>query len=210
VARNARSNPLALAVLACLYERPMHPYEVAQTLRSRAKHESIRLNYGSLYGVVELLEKRGFIRARETVREGRRPERTIYEITDDGARELNDWLTELVAQPEKEYLQFEAALSLLPVLPPDDAVQVLRERMIKLEVRIAQMQGEQRAARDIGLPRLFAIENEYVEALVRAELEFVSRLVKDIESGELDGIDLWRSFAVDGDVAWHPPERPET
>jgi len=210
VPRNTRSNPLALAVLACLYERPMHPYEVAQTLRSRAKHESIRLNYGSLYGVVELLEKRGFIRARETVREGRRPERTIYEITDDGARELNDWLTELVAQPEKEYLQFEAALSLLPVLPPDDAVQVLRERMIKLEVRIAQMQGEQRAARDIGLPRLFAIENEYVEALVRTELEFVSRLVKDIESGELDGIDLWRSFAVDGDVAWHPPERPET
>ncbi len=41
----------------------MHPYEVAQTLRSRAKHESIRLNYGSLYGVVELLERRGFVRA---------------------------------------------------------------------------------------------------------------------------------------------------
>ena len=40
---NNRSNPLALAVLSCLYERPMHPYEVAQTLRHRAKHESIRL-----------------------------------------------------------------------------------------------------------------------------------------------------------------------
>ena len=51
-------NPLALAVLTCLYERPMHPYEMAQTLRTRAKHESIRLNYGSLYSVVEsLLEK---------------------------------------------------------------------------------------------------------------------------------------------------------
>lgn len=189
----------------------MHPYEVAQTLRSRAKHESIRLNYGSLYGVVELLERRGFIRARETVREGRRPERTIYEITDTGSRELTDWLTELVAQPEKEYLQFEAALSLLPVLPPDDAVQVLRERMTKLEVRLAQLQGEHKAERDIGLPRLFAIESEYVEALARAELEFVGRLVKDIESGELDGLDLWRSFlTADGDVTWHPPEDPET
>ena len=57
VAKAGRANPLALAVLACLYERPMHPYEVAQTLRSRAKHESIRLNFGSLYGVVEQLEK---------------------------------------------------------------------------------------------------------------------------------------------------------
>jgi DNA-binding PadR family transcriptional regulator len=187
----------------------MHPYEVAQTLRSRAKHESIRLNYGSLYGVVELLEKRGFIRARETVREGRRPERTIYEITDTGARELNDWLTDLVAQPVKEYLQFEAALSLLPVLPPDVAVEVLKERMAKLEVQLAQMKGGLQAARDAGIPRLFEIEGEYVEALARAELEFVTRLVKDIESGELDGLDLWHSFLADDDFSWHPPEDPE-
>ncbi len=71
----------------------MHPYEVAQTQRGRAKHESIRLNYGSLYGVVDGLEARGLIRARETVRAGRRPERTIYELTDAGARELIDWLS---------------------------------------------------------------------------------------------------------------------
>ena len=208
VTKSNRSNPLALAVLACLYERPMHPYEVAQTLRTRAKHESIRLNYGSLYGVVEGLEKRGFIHARETVREGKRPERTIYEITDTGARELNDWLTDLVARPEKEYLQFEAALSLLPVLPPDVAVEVLKERMTKLEVQLAQMRGGLQAARDAGIPRLFEIESEYVEGLARAELEFVGRLVKDIESGELEGIDLWHSFLADDDFSWHP-EEPE-
>jgi DNA-binding PadR family transcriptional regulator len=159
--------------------------------------------------VVELLEKRGFIRARETVREGRRPERTIYEITEPGARELNDWLTELVAQPVKEYLQFEAALSLLPVLPPDVAVDVLKERKAKLEVQLGQMQGAQKAALDAGIPRLFEIEAEYVEALARAELEFVGRLVKDIESGELEGLDLWRSFLAGDDVTWHPPEDPE-
>src|ERR1700719_1921934 len=121
MAPNNRSNPLALAVLSCLYERPMHPYEVAQTLRSRAKHESIRLNYGSLYGVVDDLEGKGLIRARETVREGRRPERTVYEITGAGEVELVDWLSELVSSPTKEYLNFEAALSFIAVLPPEDA-----------------------------------------------------------------------------------------
>ncbi len=206
MARSARSNPLALAVLACLYERPMHPYEVAQTLRSRAKHESIRLNYGSLYGVVELLEKRGFVSARETVREGRRPERTIYEITETGKRELHDWLSELVATPVKEYLQFEAALSLLPVLPPDLAVETLKDRMTALDLRLAQMRGALAAAQTAGLPRLFEIESEYVEALLRTELEFVGRLVKDIESGELEGIDMWRSwFEGDVEMTWHPP-----
>jgi len=99
MAPNNRSNPLALAVLSCLYERPMHPYEVAQTLRHRAKHESIKLNYGSLYNVVEGLEKRGFIRVTETVREGRRPERTIYEITETGSREFIDWLSALITTP---------------------------------------------------------------------------------------------------------------
>ena len=88
VPRSSRTNPLALAVLVCLYEKPMHPYEVAQTLRQRAKGESVRLNYGSLYAVVEALEKKGFIEATGTLREGKRPERTVYEITENGTREM--------------------------------------------------------------------------------------------------------------------------
>jgi DNA-binding PadR family transcriptional regulator len=74
------SNPLALAVLALLFERPMHPYEMAATLKQRHKGESIKLRYGSLYTVIELLLKRGFIAAQKTAREGRRPERTVYTL----------------------------------------------------------------------------------------------------------------------------------
>jgi DNA-binding PadR family transcriptional regulator len=196
--RRARSNPLALAVLTCFLERPMHPYEVAQTLRARAKHESIRLNYGSLYGVVEALEKRQLIRARETVRAGRRPERTIYEITDAGLREMADWLSELVAAPVKEYLQFEAALSLLPALPPEEALAALHQRCHTLEIEIAVLDGTIGAAESHGMPRLFALESEYVQVLRRAELDYVQRLAKDIESGELSGLDQWRSWYAPG------------
>jgi len=185
-------------VLTCLLEKPMHPYEVAQTLRTRAKHESIRLNYGSLYGVVESLEKRQLIRARETVRAGRRPERTTYEITDSGMREMSDWLSELVATPAKEYLQFEAALSLLPALPPDEALAGLRQRAETLVIEIALLDGAVSAARTHGLPRLFALESEYVQVLRRAELDYIERLAKDIDSGELTGIDQWRSWYAPG------------
>ena len=117
VARN-RNNPLALAVLICLSERPMHPYEVATTLRQRQKHESVRLNYGSLYAVVASLEKRGLIAPQETMRDGRLPERTVYKLTDAGLIEAHDWLTDLISTPVKEYPSFEAALSFLPALPP--------------------------------------------------------------------------------------------
>ena len=35
----------------------MHPYEISTTLRTRGKEQSIKLNYGSLYSVVEALQK---------------------------------------------------------------------------------------------------------------------------------------------------------
>ena len=54
--RRRVSNPLALAVLGTLIERPMHPYEISTTLRERGKETSIKLNYGSLYSVVESLQ----------------------------------------------------------------------------------------------------------------------------------------------------------
>jgi DNA-binding PadR family transcriptional regulator len=197
--RRARSNPLALAVLVTLYERPMHPYEVAQTLRTRAKHESVRLNYGSLYAVVESLEKNGLIVARETVREGKRPERTIYEITDEGAREMVDWMTDLLGTPEKEYPKFMAGLSFLPALTLDDALPALRARAEILTFKLAKMRGAIRLAGEAGLPRLFELEAEYEERMTEAELHFVNGLLKDIESGDLEGLDIWKSF--------HDPDR---
>ena len=204
MAPNNRSNPLALAVLSCLYERPMHPYEVAQTLRHRAKHDSIKLNYGSLYNVVEGLEKRGFIRVSETVREGRRPERTVYEITETGSRELIDWLSALITTPVKEYLQFEAALSLLPVLPPDEAAALLRQRSGEIGHRLSFSKMTMDNMRKGGLPRLFALENEYLGVLMQAELDYVQTLVKEIEGGTLDGIEMWRHW-FEGDSEGRPP-----
>ena len=111
-----RSNPLALAVLICLAERPMHPYEVATMLRQRQKHESVRLNYGSLYAVVASLEKRGLITPQETRRSGRLPERTVYWITDAGRIEVHDWLTDLLSTPGQGLHQFRSG-SVVPARP---------------------------------------------------------------------------------------------
>jgi DNA-binding PadR family transcriptional regulator len=186
------TNPLALAVLACLFERPMHPYEMASTMRERHKDESIKLNYGSLYTVTESLQRHRLIEPQETVREGNRPERTIYRLTDAGRLELIDWLSELICNPVREYTQFEAGLSLLPILPPADVVQLLEQRCTRLEAELAQA----RAIRDLlferKLPRLFWIEAEYRWRLREAELEWVRALIADIAQGGLEGMAEWR------------------
>jgi DNA-binding PadR family transcriptional regulator len=183
----------------------MHPYEVATTLRQRNKHESVRLNYGSLYAVVSALERRGLITPLETEREGRLPERTVYQLSDAGRVEAHDWLTDLVATPVKEYPAFEAALSFLPALPPDDVVGLLRERALRLETLIAQAQASHEVADKIGLPKIFSVEDRFRIALLETEHDFVRRLAADIESGALEGVDWWRRMHLSGD---EPPSLP--
>ena len=185
------SNPLALAVLACLFERPMHPYEMATTLRERGKDQSIKLNYGSLYTVVEALQQHGLIVAQETERAGRRPERTVYRLTDAGRMELIDWVSELLSTPTKEYPRFEAGLSLAGVLPPDDIAALLDQRCRLLEMEITQMRSLLRHVQQQGLMRLFVIENEYALAMREAELVWVRALADAIRSGELGNLAEW-------------------
>ncbi|HLH22070.1 MAG TPA: helix-turn-helix transcriptional regulator [Chloroflexota bacterium] len=188
------ANPLALVVLELLLERPMHPYEMAATLRERNKENSIRLNYGSLYTVIRLLQRAGFIVAQETSRAGRRPERTIYALTPAGEAELRDWLADLLRTPVKEYLQFEAGLSLLAALPIDQVVALLEERVARLDAENAQQRATLDALSEAGLPRLLIVESDYVLALRQAEREWVAGLLAQIRDGSLAGLELWRSY----------------
>jgi len=191
------SNPLALAVLVLLFEKPMHPYEMAATLKQRGKEQSIKLRYGSLYTVIGQLERERFIEAAGTERDGGRPERTTYRLTDAGEAEMNSWLRSLVAEPVKEYPQFEAALSLLPALPPKDVPMLLADRLGRLEEQERRMQAEIAGATAGNLPALFLIESQYALALVRAEGVYVKGLIRGIETGELEGVEQWRQWHMD-------------
>lgn len=193
------SNPLALAVMVLLYERPMHPYEMAATLRERKKEASIKLRYGSLYTVIDLLVKSGFIVEKTTTREGNRPERTIYDITKAGEAEMRDWLRELLSTPVKEYPQFEAGLSLLPALPPEEASDVLETRLEFLKQDIAEIKDGLAQAQ--ALPALFAVESEYELAVLQTELQFVQKLIGRIRKDGCGYLKEW--------TQWHLDKRPK-
>jgi DNA-binding PadR family transcriptional regulator len=188
------SNPLALAVLVLLFEKPMHPYEMALTMRARGKEQSIKLRYGSLYTVIAMLVRQGLIVARETSREGRRPERTVYAITDSGEQEMRRWLGDLLERPEKEYLQFEAGLSLMPALPPDEVAVLLRERSAALDIRASALRFQLDQAHQAGLDPLFTVEGAYELALLDAERAFVLKIVASIEGGKLGATFGWKKL----------------
>jgi DNA-binding PadR family transcriptional regulator len=188
------SNPLALAVLVLLYERSMHPYEMAATLRERRKEASIKLRYGSLYTVIELLLKAGFISAKKTTREGNRPERTIYEISRSGESEMRDWLREILSTPAKEYPRFEAGLSLLPALPIEEATDVLETRVELLRKDIEQVRSGLQQAKAMKLPALFSIESEYRLVGLNSELSFVEELIERVRKDGCGFLQQWKKW----------------
>ena len=198
--RRRVSNPLALAVLSCLNERPMHPYEISTTLRSRGKEQSIKLNYGSLYSVIEALLREGLIVPQETQREGRHPERTVYATTEAGRTEFFSWLRSLVRTPATEYTQFAAGLSFLAHFSPTEAAALLEERTRHLTEKIRARRSAIEANMLHGLDRLFLVEDEYALVLQEAELAWVQQLIREIHDGTL-------AETKDGRLGWkilHP------
>jgi len=187
-------NLLGLAVLSYLSRRPMHPYELGKTLRDHGDARSVKFNHGSLYMVVQQLAKAGFVAEQETVRDGQRPERTVYALTDAGRRELREWLRELVEEPRHEYPHFVAALSLIGALPPGDVVELLGRRLS----RLADQRAEIRELIDTTLAAdvhpLFLVEEEYRLALLDAESAFVERFVERITDPETGWQRPWGEF----------------
>jgi DNA-binding PadR family transcriptional regulator len=199
--RRKVGNVMALALLALLMPGlPMHPYQMASVLRRTGKEHDMKIKWGSLYTVIQNLEKHGFIAAVSSHREGRRPERTLYGITDAGREELRDWLRELVAEPEPEFPRFEAALSVVGVLPPDEVLDLLETRQRVLEQRIEK---DRASLADEPVPRVFLIEAEYALAMKEAEAAWVRGLHKELKEGTLSGAAEWRQYHESGTA---PPE----
>jgi DNA-binding PadR family transcriptional regulator len=197
--RRKVTNLLALSLLSLLMERPRYPYEMATALRERGKDHAIKINWGSLYTIVQNLEKYGLIEAAAVGREGRQPERTTYQITDAGRAELLDWLRELLGVPEREYTRFEAALSECSILGPDEVIRLLTQRLEGLDAANDTQQAEIEAL-EAQIPRLFMIESEYNLALRRAEADWVRGLLKELTDGTFPGIDDWRRFFETGQM----------
>lgn len=179
---DALANPVALAALGALLERPMHPYQLAGVLAGRG----VPVNRGSLYDTVDAMTRAGWIEPRPAEREGARPRRTPYVLTGTGRAELARRLDSQVRTPRREFPEFLGVVSHLGVLGPERAAAALAERAQRLAVLIAD--GERQLEEVISggsVPRLFVIEAEYARAMWRAERDWVLALAEEIDSGRL-------------------------
>lgn len=194
---SVRRSPLALAILALLYEEPMHPYRMQQLIKERAKDAVINVRArASLYQTIARLERDGLIAVQETARHENRPERTIYRLTEAGRETAFAWLGAMLATPAREFPAFPAAVSFLAMLRPEEALIRLETRAEALQAELAGIDariGGDAATR----PRVVLLEEEYRRAMRQAELDWVRGVVADLRAGALRwDLDELREFAA--------------
>ncbi|MFB8009652.1 PadR family transcriptional regulator [Nocardia sp. NPDC056000] len=192
-------NLMALAVLSVMAIQPMHRYEIAARLREYGKDHDMGVKWGSLYTVVDNLTKHGFLEVTGSERDGARPERTIYRITEAGRAELTDWTRELIASPEPEQRPFMAGLSVLSVLPPDEVIGLLTDRITKLETTIAATRTQIDSLAG-SLPRLFLVEDDYELTMLTAEANWARALRDALADGSFPQVDQWREWHSGGSL----------
>lgn len=186
-----KRSPIALAILAMLYESPMHPYRMQRLVKDRGKDEVINVaQRAGVYQTLPRLQREGLIAARQKETEERRPERTIYEITEKGRSTVLTWMRDMLSTPKYEFPEFPAAISFLPLLSPQDALHQFELRAAAIKEELARLDAQLTTVAAV-VPRLFLLETEYLRAAQAAELAWVMALIEDLRAGRLDWNEAW-------------------
>lgn len=184
-------SPLGLIVLWQLFQGPMHVYRMQKMFETQGKDRVVNLrSRASLYQTIERLERHGLVEVYETRRAEGYPDRVVYAITDEGRVVAREWLREMLHTTEGEYPEFIAALSILFGLYPDDARAELELRVEKLQAALEDAEQGLSAAQ-MGLPRLFLLEEEYRKTLLEAELSWLRGVIDDLREGRLTWSEEW-------------------
>ncbi|GAB2725528.1 PadR family transcriptional regulator [Nocardia thraciensis] len=190
----ATLTPLAIAVLALLEERPMHPYEMYQLLLQRREDYLLKIRPGSLYHTVTRLAEQELVHAEGTDRAGNRPERTTYRITESGTTALRTRISDLIRRPLREYPIFPLAMSEAHNLPRDEVLALLRERIGWLDSDITELDALHDWLLTHKVARRYWMVIEYLRGQVDAEVTWLRRIAAELESGVLQ----WEPFTPDG------------
>jgi DNA-binding PadR family transcriptional regulator len=176
--------PLGMAALALLAERPMHPYEMYQLLVERHEDRMVKVRPGSLYHAVERLHADELVEVIGTEREGNRPERTTYRLTEQGRTALKQRVTELLTTPVREYPLFTHALGEAHNLPPEEATVALTTYADRLDEEIAELGGLLAAARARGVEETYLLAGDYLLYTTTTQRNWIRTLLSRIENKE--------------------------
>jgi DNA-binding PadR family transcriptional regulator len=187
-----RLTPLGLMVLALLREGDMHPYEMIRLMRQRHDDRLVAITNGTLYHTVGRLLKLGLLAELGVDRDGNRPERTTYTLTDSGRAAVPAWVRRELPRVDRPE-QFRIALSEAHNLQPDEVVDLLvaRRETLDAQHRVLCDGLAKAAVREV--PEVYLIEVRREAVLLEADLHWLADVIVQLEHQRIN----WDAGAPD-------------
>ncbi|TXK15714.1 PadR family transcriptional regulator [Microbacterium saccharophilum] len=154
----------------------MHPYEMRRLIRERRDDRLVSIANGTFYHVVGRLERDGLIVPVGVDRQGGRPERTTYSLTDTGRSAETTWLRRELPRIDN-LMEHRVALAEAHVLPREEVARLLTLRRDALAAHRQDLRSGVTAAEDRGVPFQFLVELERETALLDADLAWLDTLL---------------------------------
>lgn len=176
-----RLTPMGVMVLALLREADMHPYEMVRLMRVRHNDRLLTITNGTLYHTVARLQRGGLIDEVGIDRDGNRPERTTYTLTDAGRDAVVAWVQREIPRVDRP-AEFRVALAEAHNLERADVVERLQSRRVALVDDHGTHRDGLRTARETRVPEQVLVEIERQEALLEAELHWLDSLLARLEA----------------------------
>lgn len=176
-AEQPRLTPLGVMVLALLREGAMHPYEMVRLLRQRRDDRMVSITNGTLYHTVDRLNQQELLVEVGVDREGNRPERTTYRLTDAGRDAVTEWVRRELPRNDRT-AQFRVALAEAHNLDRDEVITLLT---LRREGLAADLEVHRRGLSDAtgrGVQSQFLIEVDRQADLIETDLRWTDRLLQ--------------------------------
>ena len=173
-----------LVILGLLRERPLYGYEIKQIIEEHMS-DWTSIAFGSIYFALEKLADEKFVSKVQIEQAGRRPSRSVFEITQTGREEFSRLLREAWQQVERQYFSIDVCLFYLNSLPLKEVKNYLKMRQAGLQATLEHIythREEQLSLPEV--PRLAAAIFDHTLAHTQAELDWISNLLNKLESGE--------------------------
>lgn len=131
--------PTRLLVLGVVRESggPVHGYDVRRKLLARGATSWANVAPGSIYNALKTLVREGFLEDLGKDRQGARPERTCFRLTETGEEEYRRLVRDTLRDARLPNHPLLAGLAFLPDVPPTELAELLRERAAALTAQAA-------------------------------------------------------------------------
>ena len=172
-----------LVILGLLHERPLYGYEI-KTMIEDHMGDWTNIAFGSIYFALGKLSEEGFIEKVATEQSGKRPSRSIYQITETGRDEFLRLLREVWREFDRQFFPFDIGLFFMEALPRDEVITHLHNRMTQLNMvlhHLDEHQSEEMAKEEV--PALANAIFDHTRAHIQAERAWTQDILLKVESG---------------------------